>query len=85
MYIYFLSIPLMKLKIICLQVYSTTCLFLHLTTRVQRSRLLAMLKNVDPLGTILRGVQLNVIQRRSYSVAARLALWHIDGYHKLIK
>uniref|UniRef100_A0A9J7YNN7 Integrase catalytic domain-containing protein n=1 Tax=Cyprinus carpio carpio TaxID=630221 RepID=A0A9J7YNN7_CYPCA len=53
-------------------------------SRVQRSRLLAMLKAVDPLGTALRGVQLNIIQRRSYCVGAPLALWHIDGNHKLI-
>uniref|UniRef100_A0A8C1YI89 Integrase catalytic domain-containing protein n=1 Tax=Cyprinus carpio TaxID=7962 RepID=A0A8C1YI89_CYPCA len=52
--------------------------------KVQRSRLLAMLKAVDPLGTALRGVQLNIIQRRSYCVGAPLALWHIDGNHKLI-
>lgn len=55
------------------------------TTRVQRSRLLAMLKAVDPLGTALRGVQLNIIQRRSNCVGAPLELWHIDGNHKLIK
>ncbi|KAL0992410.1 hypothetical protein UPYG_G00092900 [Umbra pygmaea] len=52
--------------------------------RVQRSRLLAVLKAVDPLGTVLRGVQLNVIQRRTYCVGAPLALWHINGNHKLI-
>ncbi|KAK9977024.1 hypothetical protein ABG768_018845 [Culter alburnus] len=79
--------------LIACQVYSTTdyllcMLYLFQNTfiisRVQRSRLLAMLKAVDPLGTALRGVQLNIIQRRSYCVGAPLALWHIDGNHKLI-
>ncbi|CAM4574337.1 unnamed protein product [Leuciscus chuanchicus] len=52
--------------------------------RGQRSRLLAMLKAVAPLGTVLRGVQLNVTQRRSDCVGAPLALRYIDGNHKMI-
>ena len=43
------------------------------------------MRHVDPEGTILRTLQMNVIQRRVYSVPSPLALWHIDGNHKLIR
>ena len=32
-----------------------------------------------------RALELNVINCRSYSVSSPLALWHIDGNHKLIR
>jgi hypothetical protein len=40
---------------------------------------------VDPQGTLLRALEMNVIHRRVYSVPSPLALWHIDGNHKLIR
>lgn len=41
------------------------------------------LRTVDPVGT--RGLGINIIQRRVYSVPAPMALWHIDGNRKLIR
>ena len=51
--------------------------------RVQRRRLRASLKRVDPVGRRLRS--LNAIRRRMYNVPSPLALWHMDGNHKLIR
>lgn len=51
--------------------------------RVQRQRLRECLKRVDPMG-IARRCR-NILHRRRYSVRSPNALWHIDGYHKLIK
>lgn len=53
--------------------------------RVQRSRVMETLRTVDPVGTVCRGLGINIIQRRVYSVPAPMALWHIDGNHKLIR
>ncbi|CAM4428282.1 unnamed protein product [Leuciscus chuanchicus] len=53
--------------------------------RVQRSRVMETLRTVDPVGTVCRGLGINIIQRRVYSVPALMALWHIDGNHKLIR
>ncbi|XP_013876453.1 uncharacterized protein LOC106526401, partial [Austrofundulus limnaeus] len=53
--------------------------------RVQRSRVMETMRVVDPVGTICRGLGINVIHRRVYSVPSPLALWHIDGNHKLIR
>ncbi|KAM4521387.1 uncharacterized protein V3H82_002128 [Fundulus diaphanus] len=53
--------------------------------RVQRSRVMETMRVVDPVGTICRGIGINIIQRRVYSVPSPLALWHIDGNHKLIR
>lgn len=36
-------------------------------------------------GTTVRALQIRVIHRRSYNVRGPLALWHIDGHHKLIR
>ena len=38
---------------------------------------------VDPIGVRSRLIQ--TISRRSYSVAMPNSMWHIDGYHKLIR
>ena len=38
---------------------------------------------IDPEGSFLR--KLRILSRRKYSVARPLWLWHIDGYHKLIR
>ena len=53
--------------------------------RIQQNRVRDAMRRVDPEGTILRALQMNVIQRRVYSVPSPLALWHIDGNHKLIR
>ncbi|XP_041862136.1 uncharacterized protein LOC121653022 [Melanotaenia boesemani] len=53
--------------------------------RVQRSRVMETMRVVDPVGTICRGIGINIIQRRTYSVPSPLALWHVDGNHKLIR
>ena len=53
--------------------------------RVQQRRIRESMRRVDPQGTLLRALQMNVIHRRVYSVPSPLALWHIDGNHKLIR
>ena len=55
--------------------------------RVQFSRVRSAVRNVDPQGTLIRRlfVTSHRVQRRTYSVRAPLALWHLDGNHKLIR
>lgn len=53
--------------------------------KVQQIRIRESVKRVDPEGVLLRSLELNVVQRRSYNVTAPMALWHVDGYHKLIR
>lgn len=43
------------------------------------------MRRVDPLGVLERTLGLRIVQRRTYSVPGSLALWHIDGHHKLIR
>jgi len=43
------------------------------------------MRRIDPEGVLLRSLQLNIVHRRVYSVGGALALWHIDGNHKLIR
>lgn len=43
------------------------------------------LRRTDAEGVLIRTFQLNVVQRRVYSLRGPLALWHIDGNHKLIR
>ena len=46
------------------------------------------MQRVNPEGCLLRSLDLktlNVLQRRKYQVYGPLALWHIDGNHKLIR
>ena len=50
---------------------------------VQRRRARECLRELDPIGTVLRWRQ--VIQRRKYNVRSANSLWHIDGNHKMIK
>ena len=52
---------------------------------VQQQRVRESLRRVDPEGVLLRAVELNVVRRQPYYVPSPLALWHIDGYHKLIR
>ena len=50
---------------------------------IQERRVRDSLRRVDPLGTTLRWA--NSVRRRSYRVPCPNALWHIDGYHALIR
>ena len=50
---------------------------------VQRVRVRESLRRVDPMGVELRVRR--VLHRRVYSVESPNALWHLDGYHKLIR
>ncbi len=50
--------------------------------KVQRDRIRASIKRVDPRNSRLRWA--TVVSRRSYSVAGPNSLWHIDGHHSLI-
>ena len=51
--------------------------------RVQRARLRASMRRVDPEGILLR--RRKAVHRRIYQVAGPHHLWHVDGNHKLIK
>lgn len=51
--------------------------------RVPRHRIRASLKRVDPSG-IERRCR-GVLHRRRYEVPSPNGLWHLDGYHKLIR
>ena len=51
--------------------------------RVQRERLRQSLIRTDPLGVLQRWTV--AVRRRKYNVNSPLALWHIDGNHKLIR
>ena len=51
--------------------------------RVQQHRIREAQRRVDPTGSLMR--RLRTIHRRSYHVNGPLALWHIDGNHKLIR
>lgn len=53
--------------------------------RIQNQRIRSCVKRVDPDGVLLRSIEINVIKRRGYNVISPMALWHVDGYHKLIR
>lgn len=55
--------------------------------RVTERRIRRLMRNVDPLGVLLRNVLCRTyrIRRRSYYVRAPRALWHVDSNHKLIR
>ena len=53
--------------------------------RLQQSRIRSAMQRVNPEGCLLRSLELNTLHRRSYQVYGPLALWHIDGNHKLIR
>ena len=50
---------------------------------VQRERVRASLHRTDPQGVKIR--LRKALHRRQYSVKSPNSLWHIDGYHKLIR
>ncbi|XP_044171565.1 uncharacterized protein LOC122955897 [Acropora millepora] len=51
--------------------------------KIQRWRVRQCLREIDPVGTVLRWRQ--VVQRRSYHVRSPNSLWHLDGNHKMVK
>ena len=51
--------------------------------KVQEYRVREAMRRADREGTIVRALQIRVTHRRSYNVRAPLALWHMDGNHKL--
>jgi hypothetical protein len=53
--------------------------------RVQQLRIRESTRRVDPAGVLLRSLEMRITQRRRYQVPGPLALWHIDGNHKLIR
>ena len=53
--------------------------------KVTWERVRCTLWKVDPEGVLNRSKQRPMINRRVYSVPGSLALWHIDGNHKLIR
>ena len=53
--------------------------------RIQQYRIRESMRRVDPEGTLHRTLEMNIVHRRVYSVPSPLALWHIDGNHKLIR
>ncbi|WAR28014.1 hypothetical protein MAR_013718 [Mya arenaria] len=52
---------------------------------VQKSRVLDSMKRVEIEGVLQGKMLLKPILRRQYNVRAPLSLWHMDGYHKLIR
>ena len=56
---------------------------LSLGYRIQQSRVRESQRRVDPDGAVIR--HLHVLNRREYSVPSPHSLYHIDGYHKLIR
>lgn len=51
--------------------------------RIQRERIRMSLLRIDPIRVVQRWQQ--TVKRRHYRVRSPLALWHIDGNHKLIR
>ena len=62
-----------------------TGLLLGRGIRLQQSRIRSAMQRVNPQGCLLRSLELNILHRRSYQVYGPLALWHLDGNHKLIR
>ena len=53
--------------------------------RIQQTKIRESMRRVNPAGVLLRALGLRTIHRRRYQVYGPLALWHIDGNHKLIR
>ena len=62
-----------------------TGFLLSRNVRIQQQRIREAMRRVNPEGTLLRALELNIVQRRKYQVRSPLALWHIDGNHKLVR
>ena len=59
--------------------------FLSNGIKVQQVRIRESMRRVNPDGILLKALTINTVQRRKYQVYAPLALWHVDGNHKLIR
>ncbi len=53
--------------------------------KVQQARIQEAMRRVNPEGVLLRALAINTVNRRKYQVYGPLALWHVDGNHKLIR
>lgn len=53
--------------------------------RIQKERVMASIKRVDPVGLLVQQQHTHSIQRQVYRVARPNAVWHLDGHHKLIR
>lgn len=51
--------------------------------KIQQHRVRTSVRRVDPEGTTIRWMA--AVHRRKYCVRGPNSLWHIDGYHKLIR
>lgn len=51
--------------------------------QIQRQRIREAMQRVDPTGVEMR--KRRALTRRKYNVDSPNALWHLDGYHKLIR
>ena len=51
--------------------------------KIQRQRIRDSIRRVDPVGVQLRSRR--PLHRRVYNVRSPNSLWHLDGYHKLIR
>lgn len=51
--------------------------------KIQRQRIRDSIRRIDPIGVQLRSRRR--LHRRVYQVASPNSLWHLDGYHKLIR
>ena len=53
--------------------------------RIQQERIRAVMRRVDPQGTLFRALCLRAVHRRRFHVPSQQSLWHVDGNHKLIR
>lgn len=53
--------------------------------KVQQVRIREAMRRVNPEGVLLRALTIRTVNRRKYQVYGPLALWHVDGNHKLIR
>ncbi len=52
---------------------------------LQQDRIRNSMRRINPEGILLPSLELTLVNRRKYNVRGPLALWHIDGDHKLIR
>ena len=62
-----------------------TGLLLDAGHRIQQRRIWDCMRRVNPEGVFLRALELQAVRQRKYQVSGPLALWHVDGNHKLIR
>ena len=55
---------------------------LRITTE---KRIRNSVKRVDPESVLVRNLPIKVVERKLHKVPGILALWYIDGHHKLIR